>query len=368
MEKITGMNILHVTDAYAAGVMTALNQLVEMQIDAGNNVTMLLLERENFSPEFPTKKTNLEFTSFGRMNARSLFVLLVSTRSQIEDFDFVHLHSSRSGFLGRLVLIDKKDICQIYTPHGFSFLRQDINRLARNFYFALEAFVARISRATLVGVSHAEVALGKNLGVKKSLLLHNSINVPAGLSKKRPYAKKMNQLKVGFVGRNTPAKDPAFFLDLVEKCGPEVDFYWIGASREEFSDKPIPRNLQFFGFQNRDRALQILSDTDALIVTSLWEGLPTNIIEAQKIGIVVFLRDTLHIPELILHRETGFSFKTAEEFKSIILGSEFHESAMKISQKAKAQADLNFTSSKDNIEWMRVYTTAKLKTESENHD
>lgn len=361
MEKIKEKKILHVTDAYAAGVMTAVNELVEMQINAGNSVTLLVLEREKYFASFPHHEKNLEIISFGTMNARRLLRLILTLRSRAKDYHFIHLHSSRTNFFGRLILLDKRNICQIYTPHGFSFLRKDINPLIRTLYFALEAFVAKLSPARLVGVSSSEVELGAKLGAKQPLLLHNSINLPSGLMKTQLYTTKISQVRVAFVGRNTAAKDPDFFLNLVHKCCPEIQFKWIGADQDEFVNICIPKNLEFFGFQSRTKALQILSEQDALIVTSLWEGLPTNIIEAQKLGIVVFMRNTLRIPELISHGETGYIFSDAEEFKKIILDPEFHSTAMKISQKAKKQADMNFTSGVDNHKWMNVYVNAKLQ-------
>ena len=46
---------------------------------------------------------------------------------EINDIDIIHLHSSKAGFLGRIVsFLLGKSKKTIYTPHAISFLRLDV--------------------------------------------------------------------------------------------------------------------------------------------------------------------------------------------------------------------------------------------------
>ena len=47
-------------------------------------------------------------------------------------------------------------------------------------------------------------------------------------------------------------------------------------------------------------------------------GLPINVIEAQLMGLIVVLRDTIQVPELIQNNITGYIFRDSYEFRNII--------------------------------------------------
>mgnify|MGYP001485384163 CR=1 FL=1 len=67
---------------------------------------------------------------------------LYTILKNIEDIDIIHLHSSKAGFLGRIVsfLLDKSKKT-IYTPHAISFLRLDVSLKKRKIFIAMEKFV-----------------------------------------------------------------------------------------------------------------------------------------------------------------------------------------------------------------------------------
>ncbi len=56
-----------------------------------------------------------------------------------ENFDIIHLHSSKAGFLGRVeARICNQQNTVLYTTHGISFLRKDISNKKLQLYIFLE--------------------------------------------------------------------------------------------------------------------------------------------------------------------------------------------------------------------------------------
>lgn len=59
-----------------------------------------------------------------------LYIIL----KKIDNIDIIHLHSSKAGFLGRVVsFLLGKSSRTIYTPHAISFLRLDVSLKKENF-------------------------------------------------------------------------------------------------------------------------------------------------------------------------------------------------------------------------------------------
>lgn len=55
---------------------------------------------------------------------------------KIDNIDIIHLHSSKAGFLGRIVsFLLGKSKKTIYTPHAISFLRLDVSPKKEKFLF-----------------------------------------------------------------------------------------------------------------------------------------------------------------------------------------------------------------------------------------
>ena len=352
--------ILHVTDAYAAGVMTAINELALMQSNQGHLVTVLVLERKETVYDAEEIDPKIKIINIGKLSLFGLFRMLLYIIKNANNFSFIHLHSSRAGFLGRLVLIFKRIPVVLYTPHGFSFIRRDINHFEKQVFISLEKFMAKISNATILAVSIEEAKLATKIGNENVQLLHNAISIPSEFCNYERYSNQIRKWKIAFVGRNTPAKDPFFFLHLAREMKNHAEFIWIGASSDEFMPDEIPANLSMLGFLPRKKALEALSEANAMIVTSIWEGLPTNIIEAQMLGILVFQRDTLEIPELIENERTGIVFKNANDLDLILGDSDLYIKAKRISLQARDQAFQNFSSFSEDAGWLKAYQNSKF--------
>lgn len=349
------LRILHVTDAYAAGVKSAIDALVFCQLQDANSVTVLFLERQETLLDSVGTRSEAKYVSFGKLSISNLLRLTAFLFANCNDFDFVHLHSSRIGLLGRLVARIRSSTHFAYSPHGYSFLRRDVTHFHRLIFRQLETTSNLISRVPVIAVSEFEYSLAQRTKAAKAFLLHNVVEVDTTLYRVRNPS-DCEKPTVAFVARNSPAKDPEMFVNIARLLSHHYKFIWIGTSVHDAQFGDVENHVELLGFKPRSEALCHLAKAHYLIVTSLWESLPMNIIEAQMLGVVVLTRNTLQIPELVQPRATGFVFGNIDEAVAILLGQELLSSYHSIALRAKQNAEFLFSSRYNRNNWLKVYS------------
>jgi hypothetical protein len=127
--------IIHYTESLGGGVLRAIEILSKAQIESGYEVSLAYLRRE-ITPTNQQLAINLESvqlielqktSAFGmlRMFSHATFWMLQNRKG------VVHAHSSWAGAAVRLASIMQFKSRVFYTPHGFSFLRQDISKIEK---------------------------------------------------------------------------------------------------------------------------------------------------------------------------------------------------------------------------------------------
>jgi glycosyltransferase involved in cell wall biosynthesis len=130
-------------------------------------------------------------------------------------FDVIHSHSTKAGFLARL-LIGTRRAAQIYTPHGLMTNDPLLVGLKRKAVCWLESILARRTKAVVV-VSTTEYLCARQTGLPQQLL----VRIPNGVctatlaarrSERRALRARLgiapDALVVGFVGRLCDHKNP----------------------------------------------------------------------------------------------------------------------------------------------------------------
>ncbi len=116
----------------------------------------------------------------------------------------------------------------------------------------------------------------------------------------------------GTVGRLEPQKGYAHFLDaaaLVTKVLPNARFIIIGSGEMEATLRAQTERLNvgqavcFVG--TRSDVPDLMRGMDVFVSSSLWEGLPTVLMEALALGTPVVATDIAGSRELIVHEQTG---------------------------------------------------------------
>src|SRR5438445_723782 len=133
------LRILHITESMAAGVMQVLAQLARAQAEAGATVHVVHSLRVDTPPDValtallpaPISREIVPMVTTPSLVADARGLLALARAIRRYQPDVVHLHSSKAGALGR-VLCKILGVSRVfYSPHGFSFLREDVSALKR---------------------------------------------------------------------------------------------------------------------------------------------------------------------------------------------------------------------------------------------
>lgn len=207
--------------------------------------------------------------------------------------DIIHLHSSKAGFIGRIIFPKHKIV---YTVHGF-----DSVRIAHRKYLSLEKTLQNNCKA-IVGVS-----LYDKIHLLEEGITHNVYAIYNGL--KRPESLKNDPFtelncysrKILTVARLSPQKNVDLFLSIASSL-PEYAFIWVG-NQCELGFK-YPRNVFFMG--SIPNAGSYNEYVDLFMLSSNYEGLPMVIIEAMAMGKPVVASDVGGIREVVHNGENGY--------------------------------------------------------------
>ena len=136
-------------------------------------------------------------------------------------------------------------------------------------------------------------------------------------------------LNIGVVFRFVEVKQPFLWLDVaksvMEQSANEVTFTMVGdgplleESIQYSKQIGIDTNVTFMGY--RDDVIEILDTFDAFLLTSLIEGLPNVLIEAQAMGIPVVSTDAGGARETFVNGQSGFLVEdpTVENLSNAVL-------------------------------------------------
>jgi glycosyltransferase involved in cell wall biosynthesis len=232
-------------------------------------------------------------------------------RKIIRDFepDVVHTHASKPGVLGRLAASFERVPAIVHTFHGHSF-HSYFNSLTSNFYINTERFLARKSNA-IVAISETQ---------KKELVEDFRIApeekfkvIPLGLDldkfgehqpvKRIKFRKEFNiaddEIAIGIIGRLVPVKNHDLFLTAIahvlKNSSKKIKAFIIGdgETRADLENKAAELGIKFSTEKDGHHPHPLIftswrSDVDVInagldivALTSLNEGTPVSLIEAQ---------------------------------------------------------------------------------------
>jgi len=234
-------------------------------------------------------------------------------------YDVVHTHSSKAGFLGRLAARLAGVPRVVHTPHVFPF-DMDVSHAARFFYFQVERFAARMTDCLVCVCPSQRATASALLDAARVVVIENEIDghahaLPAGagrLSRHDLGFAEDARLLVGMVGRLTPQKGPAYFVNaarLVAARLPEVRFVVVGdgplrpAIERQIASAGLRERVVMAG--ERDDIPALLGLVDVVVLPSLWEGLPYVLMEALAAGKAVVATRVGGIPDVVIDGVNG---------------------------------------------------------------
>lgn len=257
--------------------------------------------------------------------------------------DIIHLHSSKTGLLGRLVFPKSKIV---YTVHGF-----DSIRLVYRKYLPLEKYMQRRCQA-IVAVSKYDERNLKNEGIVQHVRQIYNGTYPPLKMKKDPFERaKEYERKVLCIARLASPKRLDLFLKVAALL-PQYAFIWIGNRYPVEIEHTV--NVFFMG--NLPNAGSYNEYSDIFMLPSDYEGLPIAIIEALACGKPVVASAVGGIPEL-LDGTNGFAVKNdakemAEKIDYIFSDAELYK---QMCQSAKRTYLKSFTVDKMVDGYLQIY-------------
>ena len=303
------MKIIHVMECFAGGTF---NFLVDLTNELSNEEHIVIYgtNRENTPKKFRDLfNENVKFiewkTAQREMNPlkdiKALWELYIILKN-IEDIDIIHLHSSKAGFLGRIVsFLLGKSKKTIYTPHAISFLRLDVSSKKRKIFIWMEKF-ASFFGGKIVACSQSEKEAIEEQGIKNVTFINNGIK-PLQIEKKVNTSDKITIISVG---RLSIQKNPKLFNDIALEFidNPNIQFIWCGDG--ELKSELTSPNIKCTGWIERKKLENYLANADIYLSTSLWEGLPLSVLEAMSIGLPVVLSNCIGNKDLVVNN--GFLY------------------------------------------------------------
>lgn len=258
--------------------------------------------------------------------------------------DIIHLHSSKAGFLGRLVFPSSKIV---YTIHGF-----DSVRLSFRQFLWLERLMQHACKA-IVGVSQYDQKNLLDEGIRHHVsTIYNGIPKPVALECD-PFEKLgAYKARILCIARLAYPKRYDIFLE-VARLLPDYAFIWIGNQKEV--TEPVPSNVFFEG--NLMNAGAYNAYADLFMLPSDFEGLPIVIIEAMSCGKPIVASDVGGISEIVRNGENGFVVANkADAFAEKIHYLVKHESVrLAFGKASQAFYEKELTLEKMGLSYLRLY-------------
>lgn len=237
-----------------------------------------------------------------------------------EKADLVHTHSSKAGILGRLAAKRAGVSCIIHTVHGWGFHPGQFFAI-QWIYKALERWAARFTEV-LIAVSDENRQAGLAAGIGKLQqyrVIHSGIEPKqyqlSALENRRARKKLKSEGRpcVLVLSNFKNQKSP---LDVVEVAAalkkrlPYVLFLWAGDGPlfgkvgQEIRERGLEGNFYLLGW--REDVAHLLAASDALLLTSIHEGLPRVVLQAMAAGKPVVATAVSGTPEAVKDGVTGF--------------------------------------------------------------
>lgn len=259
-------------------------------------------------------------------------------RKIIQEFkpDIVHTHASKAGALGRRAAFKERVPVVVHTFHGHVFAHY-FGRLKTEVYKNVERSLAKKSSA-IIAISKKqkeELCLDHRIASDQKTVV-----IPLGFdlkrfqtdlpNKRKDFRKKWNidedQIAIGIVGRFAPIKNHRLFIKAFSKLQQNntvAVFIGDGTERENIEawirdyQIPLERVRMCSWVSNVDWALAGL---DILALSSLNEGTPVSLIEAQATGIPVVSTDVGGVRDVVMDERTGLIVDNQAEAFAAALG------------------------------------------------
>jgi glycosyltransferase involved in cell wall biosynthesis len=279
---------------------------------------------------------------------------LKKIRAIIKEYkpDIVHTHASKSGFIGRLAAHRENVPVIVHTFHGHVF-HSYFGYAKTAIYKNLERWMANKSDAVIMISPKQKVEIVEKFKIVQQ---EKAIIIPLGfdLSKFREnqealkldfrekYDIKEDELAIGIIGRLAPIKNHDLLIEaavlIAKSSSQKIRVLVIGDGQlgDSIKAKCFKFNkeigFELFVFTSWIKNIEFaLAGLDIVALSSLNEGTPVSLIEAQAAGVPVISTNVGGVRDILAEDKTGFvvdGFKVedyAQKLKILVESKEIRE-------------------------------------------
>tara|TARA_B100000575_G_scaffold9322_1_gene6887 strand:- start:12465 stop:13655 length:1191 start_codon:yes stop_codon:yes gene_type:complete len=291
------------------------------------------------SSEYILKKYSIDYFIVKNMN-RSLNLVkdikaFIEIRRIIKEYkpDIIHTHASKSGALGRLAAISLKVPIIIHTFHGHVF-HSYFGKLKSYMYVLIERYLAKKSSAIIAISDLQKKEISKDfricppekisvipLGFDLDKFQKNVVEDRSAF--RNEFMLSDDFIAIGIIGRLTSIKNHELFIKSIHQVLPmiknriKVFIVGDGEDKEDLLNLSRSLNLSFgtINKKNKNALIQFISwrsdmtavyaGLDIVALTSLNEGTPVTLIEAQAAKKPIVSTDVGGVRDIVTKDKTG---------------------------------------------------------------
>lgn len=260
-----------------------------------------------------------------------------AVRKIIKDFkpDIVHTHAAKAGAIGRVAAAAANVPVVLHTFHGHAF-HSYFNKIVSGVFVNIERGLAKKSTRIIAISKMQKDELANDFKIcnkEKIEVIPNGIDLSKfseHLGEKRSKWRRQFNISddavlVGIVGRMAPVKNHAMFVEVIEKCmqkceNSKVHFVIIGdgETREATKTLLFQKNIPYNYFPDNKELKKVLltswqtemdmvyAGLDIVCLTSLNEGTPISVIEAQAARKPIISTNVGAVADTMLDNQSGF--------------------------------------------------------------
>ncbi len=264
-------------------------------------------------------------------------------RSIIRTFkpDIVHTHAAKAGAVGRLAAISGKVPVILHTFHGHVF-HSYFSPVKTRLFLAIERYLARKSSGIIAISQKQKEELGQQFRICPPEKIHL---VPLGFdlakftqqtelkrkSFRERYQMAEDTVAIGIIGRLVPIKNHRMFLNvlknLIGHTNSNIKAFIVGDGEDNLSVKAYARTLgiRYSTPEDPDHNAHLVftswiteidevnAGMDIIVLTSLNEGTPVSLIEAQAAGKPIVSTDVGGVRDVVQHGDSAFLTESKDE-------------------------------------------------------
>lgn len=322
---MTSVRVLHVVESFGGGVASAVHQYAAATPEVEHHLLRAM------RPDFVDDGEGRLFRSIHQLS-RSPIRAVVDLRAAVREVvpDVIHAHSSLAGLVVRTGARNRRKARILYTPHGYSFERQDVGPLLRTSFRTAE-WILSWNTDLVVACAQRERRLAAFGGRRDAIWVPNV--APSDVSKSGPAPLCTASAGIVGVGRLSAAKDPGFFASVAEEVhdsSRDVPARWVGDGDGHHRERLLDAGVSVTGWRPRREALNHVRASGVYVHSSAWDAAPLSLLEAISMGVPSIARRVPSLADLPAEVSAESPAEVAHKARDLLQASDVRDRNLQI--------------------------------------